>query len=166
LNVLDLNASCPLFPVEVPLVIDQRAAADRFGKKKISALAAEILRDPNAIVIANGADRGDSRVKTFQAAKGLNGLEENDIYVTPTWLSPQQYAELNLIAQWLDIRDSITLFYEDQISQAVGRNSGFRKSKKPTKTQVICARRFAKRILSQCFEDSSARIRLVRQDAR
>jgi len=96
-------------------------------------------------------------VKTFQRAKGLNGLEDNNVFMIPTWLPPGQYAELNLIAQWLDIQGAITLFYEDQISQAVGRNTGFRKSERPTTTKVICSPRLARRVLAQC----SARIQLV-----
>jgi hypothetical protein len=167
LIALDLYARCKLFPIEIPLVIDRRAAADRHEKTKVSALAAEILRDhPNAILIANGSDRSDPRIKTFQAAKGLNGLEDNDVFIIPTWLSPEQYAELNLIAQWLEIPSAVTLFYEDQISQAVGRNTGFRKSEKSTKTKVVCSNRLAKRVLAECFQDNFARIRLVRDSRR
>ncbi len=161
LIVLELNPSCDLFPVEVPLVVDGRAAMDRQGKPKIRALAEEILRvNPRAIIIANGTKLPDPRVKTFLRAKGLNGLNDNDIFVIPTFLSPEQYAELNVIAGWLDIPDAIQRFYEDQISQAVGRNTGFRSSKRPTKTVLICSNRLA-RMLRACFRDSAARIRLT-----
>ena len=57
LIVLDLDARCDLFPIEVPLLTDKRAAADRRGKLKISALAGEILTaDCDAIIIANGIE--------------------------------------------------------------------------------------------------------------
>ena len=130
LIVLDLNTAGDLFPIEVPLVTDNRAAADRSGKPKITALAGEILgANPNAILIANGVEGSDPRIKTFQRAKGLNGLNDRDIYVIVTCISPDQYAELNVVGGWLEMPDVIQRYYEDQISQAVGRNTGFRKSK-------------------------------------
>ena len=141
-------------------MIDKRAAAAQQGKAKITALAEEILSaNSRAIVIANGAKLHDARIKTFQRAKGLNGLNDNDIFIIVTFLPPEQYAELNVIAGWLAIPDAIQRFYEDQISQAVGRNTGFRRSERPTKTVLICSPRLA-HMLRDCFKDSSARIRL------
>jgi hypothetical protein len=167
LIVLDLNTASGLFPIKVPYATDNRAAADRSGKPKITALAGEILgANPNAIVIANGVDGSDPRVKTFQRAKGLNGLNDKDIYVIPTCIAPDQYAELNVVGGWLDMPDVIQRHYQDQICQAVGRNTGFRKSEKPTRTMVICSIRLARGILAECFQDSSARIRLVRTKAK
>ena len=93
LIVLDLDAASDLFPIEVPLLTDKRAGADRLGKPKISALADEILTaDSEAIIIANGIDGTKSRTKTFQRAKGLNGLEDHNVFVIPTCISPEQYA--------------------------------------------------------------------------
>ena len=102
LLVLDLNARCGLFPVEVPLQIDKRAAKDRAGRPNITALADELLAaSPDAIVIGNGIGRSDPRVKTFQRAKGLNGINENDVHIIATCISPEQYSELNVVGQWL-----------------------------------------------------------------
>jgi hypothetical protein len=162
LIVLDLNLFCALFPIEVPLVIDKRAAADRGGKQKISALADEILgANANAIVIANGIARTKPRTKNFQRAKGLNGLEDRDVFIIPTCISPSEYAELNVVGRWLDVPDVMLLFYEDQISQAVGRNRGFRRSRNSTKTAVVSSHRLAKIILQKCFQHRQARIRLA-----
>ena len=63
---------------------------------------------------------------TFQKAKGANHLADRDIYIIVTHLNPDHYAELNVVGQWLEIPDVIELYYRDQISQAVGRNGGFR----------------------------------------
>jgi hypothetical protein len=83
------------------------------------------------------------RVKKFQGAKGMNGLEEKDIYIIPTYLNGALYAKLNVIGQWLGIPNIIQLHYQDQINQAVGRNRGFRQSslRDDTKTVVICSNR-------------------------
>lgn len=91
LQVLDLHAECDLFPINVPLITDKRAAADRTGKPKITSLAETIVaQNPNSIVVGNGIDFSDPRVKSFQRAKGLNGLEHNDIFVHPDLLSCQR----------------------------------------------------------------------------
>jgi hypothetical protein len=70
------------------------------------------------------------------------------------------------VGGWLELPDVIQRFYVDQINQAVGRNTGFRKSKKPTKTMLISSSRLARGILAECFQHSSARIRLVRTKAK
>jgi hypothetical protein len=162
LIVLDLNLCCDLFPIEVPLVIDKRAGANQTGKLKISALADEILgANANAIVIANGVARTKPRTKKFQRAKGLNGLEDRDVFIIPTCIASSEYAQLNVVGRWLDAPDVISLFYEDQISQAVGRNRGFRQSRKSTKTAVVSSNRLARMVLQKCFVGSHVRIRLV-----
>jgi hypothetical protein len=161
LYVLDLHVNSEPFPIEVPLRLDARAA-----RQKVTVLAHEIVgKNPNAIVIANGVKCPHQRVKNFMLAKGLNGLDDRDVSIIVTYLNPVQYAELNVIWGWLAIPDVITLFYEDQISQAVGRNTGFRKSQKATKTEVICSAPFDRGVLKKCFGDSSARIRLARSKA-
>jgi hypothetical protein len=132
-----------IHPIRVPVVLDPRAGADQVDKVKVSMLAKEICdANPNAIVIADGA-KGVDRVLTFQSAKGRNGLEKNDVYVILTNLAPAMYEELNVLGQWLGIPDVISMFYQDQINQAVGRNTGFRLStQRATRTVVITSKRF------------------------
>ncbi len=95
-------------------------------------MAKEICEaNPNAVVIADGV-KGNDRVLTFQSAKGVNGLEEKDIYIILTNLAPAKYEELNVLGQWLEMPDIIQTYYQDQINQAVGRNRGFRQSTNET----------------------------------
>lgn len=157
LQVLDLHAECDLFPIAAPVIIDKRVA-----KTKITALAETILAEnPNSTVIGNGIKVSDPRVKTFARAKGLNGIEQKDIFILPTFLAADQYAELNVIGQWLKLPGVITCFYEDQISQAVGRNQGFRKTGEGSVT-VICSSRLYKNALAKCFQHHSSRVRLTK----
>jgi hypothetical protein len=121
-----------LLPISVDLFVDKRASA-----RKIAELAREITdANPNAWVICDGV-KGNDRVLTFQSAKGANHLAHKDIYIIVTHLNPYHYAELNVVGQWLGIPDVIDLYYKDQISQAVGRNKGFRDDGKDRKTVVI-----------------------------
>ena len=156
IQVLQLHPESDLFPIDVPVVLDRRAAK---GEQKITSLARELLANPNAIVIGNKTKLTDPRVMTFQAAKGRNGLEQNDIRVIPTFLSPDQYAELAIIGGWLNLPEVVTAFYEDQISQSVGRSKGFRATDQGSAT-VICSPRLKTTVLSKCFRDNTARIRL------
>ena len=110
IQVLELHPDSDLFPIDVPLVIDKRAAK---GEQKFTSLARELLANPNAIVIGSKTNLTDPRVMTFQSGKGRNGLEQNDVRVIPTFLSPDHYAELNVIGQWLNLPEVITHFYED-----------------------------------------------------
>lgn len=155
LNTLDLRCDCVLFPVDVPLVIDKRAS-----KQKITVLAETILADnQNAFVIGNGIKLSDPRVKNFQRAKGLNGLGDKDIFVILTFLSAEQYATLNVIGQWLTLPTVMACHFEDQASQAVGRNQGFRKADKGSVT-ALCSQRLNRNVLRNCFRHPSSRIRL------
>ena len=151
-----------IHPINVPVVFDKRAAADRPGKPNVTALAKEIISaNPNAFVIANGVHDDDERVLTFQSAKGYNGLEDRDVYIIVTNLAPDQYEKLNVIGQFLDIPDIIDLHYRDQIAQAVGRNRGFRQSRTgSTRTVIVTTQRLFER-LSRMHADDSARIQLV-----
>ena len=151
-----------IHPIKVPVVFDKRAAADRLGKPKVTALAKEIISaNPNAFVIANGVHDDGERVLTFQSAKGYNGLEDRDVYIIVTNLAPDQYETLNVIGQFLDIPNVIDLHYRDQIAQAVGRNRGFRQSRMgATRTVIVTAKRLYDR-LSQMHADDDARVRLV-----
>jgi hypothetical protein len=137
---IDLDEVDGVYPVNVPIIHDPRARAD--GKKAgVSQLASSILSaDENAIVIANGVDKELPRILTFQRMKGLNGLEERNIYIVLTWLAPTVYAKLNVLGQWLDCEMTVSGYYQDQINQAVGRNRGFRQSDNETKTVVICSK--------------------------
>ena len=136
-----------IYPVAVPLYIDKRAAADRKALR-VSELAAEIVAaDLNAVVISNGVT-GVDRVITFQKAKGQNDLREKNIFVIVNNLAPEQYARLNVIGQWLGIPNIISLYYGDQINQAVGRNRGFRESSNgETKTAIITSHRLYKNVI-------------------
>jgi hypothetical protein len=112
----------------LPLCLDRRSGADRNECEKVTALAREIvMENPNAFVISDGV-KGVECVTTFQSMKGLNGLEDRDVYVVLTSLAPEKYAQLNVIGQWLGQGNVIQEFYQDQINQAVGRNQGFLKS--------------------------------------
>ena len=129
-----INPSDALFPINVPVKIDRRA-----GKKNLDALIKELLdENPDAYIICNGAEAHD-RVLTYQAAKGRNDLFDRDIYIVVTYLAPEQYMELNVIGQWLNIPNIFKMFYVDQIVQAVGRNKGFRDDGMKRKAVVIAS---------------------------
>jgi len=128
-----------LFPIPVPVYIDKRANAENAAK-----LAREITEaNPNAVVICNRV-KDNERVLTFQKAKGANRLADRDVYVIVTHLAPEHYAQLNVVGQWLGIPDVIELYYRDQVSQAVGRNKGFRDTGKGRKTVVITSSQLEK----------------------
>jgi hypothetical protein len=76
---LELDDVPAIYPIQVPLYIDRRAAADR-KSPKVSELATEIVgADANTVVISNGVDDQVERVITFQKAKGQNGLQNKNI---------------------------------------------------------------------------------------
>src|ERR1017187_5282266 len=115
----------------------------------VTNLAQEITEsNRNAIVISDMVC-GVDRVMNFQSMKGVNGLEANDVYISVTCLSPDKYAELNVVGIWLDIPNIIQAYYQDQINQAVGRNRGFRQSPdRETKVTLITSRRLWNSVLS------------------
>jgi hypothetical protein len=160
---LDLDDLPGMYPIQVPIYIDGRAVADRH-QPKVSHLAEEIVdADANAVVISNGVV-GVDRVLTFQKSKGMNDLNDKNIFIILTNLAPEQYAELNVIGQWLNITDVISLFYEDQINQSVGRNRGFRQSlTHDTKTVVVASNRLYKNVM-QTLENGAGRTRLYQID--
>ncbi len=132
-----------LFPIEVELFVDRRANA-----RGVTELAREIAdANPNAFVICNRVKDND-QVLTFQRAKGANHLADHDVYIIITHLHPDQYALLNTVGQWLDIPDVVGLYYRDQISQAVGRNRGFRDKGNGRKTVVIAPGKLARSSIS------------------
>ena len=172
-EVPDLPA---LYPIKVPVFIDARARANYAEKQGVVELASEIIEfNPNAVVIANGAkpnlEHGQvngekdnlKRIQTFQGCKGKNDLHDKDIYIVLTHLAPDQYAELNVIGQWLGISNIIELFYMDQINQAVGRNSGFRQSnERQTKTFIITSNRLYNSVISNCCSADGSRTGLYK----
>lgn len=156
---LDLTDLPGVYPISVPTCLDKRAAADRAAGRRVSELAEEILQgNSNAIVISDST-KGIDGVLSFQAAKGRNGLEDKDIYIIVTNLSPEKYAELNVLGQWLGLPEVIGLHYQDQIEQAVGRNRGFHQSSADTKTVVVTSLRLWSKVLSK-LGDGAGRSRL------
>jgi hypothetical protein len=150
-----------IFPIKVPVFIDQRSKSDRVQNEElnVSALAQEILEaDENAIVIADGV-KDIPGVYTFQGMKGLNGMEDGNIYIILTWMAPEEYAELNVLGQWLGNENILLDYCQDQINQAAGRNRGFRQSQKDTKTVVITSRSLWTRFLGK-LEDRFPRTQL------
>jgi hypothetical protein len=100
-----------IYPLKIPTYLDRRASAGRKDQKRVSALATEILAaDSNATIISDGVEGVDG-VKTFQSMKGLNGLEERNIYVIATCIAPERFAELNVIGQWLGNSEIIADFF-------------------------------------------------------
>ena len=150
----------PIYPVKIPVQFDRRAAADRPGGNRISALAADVLADnDNGLVIADGVE-GVEPVLTFQGMKGQNGFADKDISIILTCLNPEKFAELNVIGKWLGIPDVIDRHYDDQLNQAVGRNRGFRLSdKRSTTTQVITSPRLWQKVLRN-RQDRPRRVQL------
>ncbi|MCI0661993.1 MAG: hypothetical protein L0220_13060, partial [Acidobacteria bacterium] len=164
LNLTRLDVPDPplLYPITVPFFIDARARADRAQKPGITQLAKEILgANRDAVVIANGTKGNVEGVQTFQVSKGRNDLIDKDMYIVVTHLAPEQYAELNIIGQWLGIPNIINMFYMDQINQAVGRIRGFRQSnQRQTKTNLITSKRLFDSVISKCCSEEGSRTAL------
>jgi hypothetical protein len=130
---LELDQLPPLYPIHVPVVKDKRAKAQR-----VRELTREILDSSNtAVVIADGLGKlKGERAMTFQGMKGHNGLADKDVFIIVTFLAPEMYAELTVLGQWTGQQDTVAKYYCAQISQAIGRNTGFRQ-KAGTKTVVV-----------------------------
>ena len=62
-------------------------------------------------------------------------MVRQDVFIVLT-SRPEVYARLNALGLWLGLEDTIAKYYAAQLSQAVGRNTGFRK-KQGTKTVVV-----------------------------
>lgn len=155
LAMLNLGNMPGIYPVSAPLIIDAKAKARDVGKLAEGLLA----NDPNAFVIGNKLN-GRHRTLTFQSMKGLNGLQGRNLIIIPTMLSPEHYAELNVVGQWLgNPEEIIKMYYVDAICQAVGRNKGFRDN--GASVQVISNRQLAESILLPEMNELS-RVRLYR----
>jgi hypothetical protein len=101
----------------------------------------------NAVVVSDGVDETVGAM-TFQKMKGRNDLAAKDVFIILTSLAVEVYARLNVIRQWLGIRDIIGLHYQGLVNQAVGRNTGFRQ-RDGTKTVVICSHRLWDPVISK-----------------
>lgn len=145
----------PVHPLIIPLTLDNRAR-----KEHLHELVTELHgQDPNANVICDMI--GDPGLAiTHQMAKGSNDLREGNLYVIATHLSPDLYAQLAALGSYLDYEDVITQYYVDQISQSVGRNTGFRHDPDSNWTaRVIMSRRLWPLLRTGGFNELS-RVRL------
>ena len=117
-----------IHPVQTPVIFDNRARRDRPDREGREALVTEILdNDENGIVICNGIE-ANGRVVNYTNMKGVNDLCDNDIYIIMTMLSDDHYAALNTLGQFIGETNIITIYYRDLVSQAIGRNTGYRDS--------------------------------------
>lgn len=153
LTRLDFDRLPGIYPIDVPVYLDPRARSDSSGEASVSDLAREIhAADPEAVIISDGVRDAVPNVYTFQSIKGLNGLENRNLYIILAWAAPPKYAELNVIGQWLEDDEIIANHYQDQINQAVGRNRGFRDKNTGAKTVVVASKGLWVRLLSRLQE--------------
>jgi len=153
---LNLDNLPGVYPIDVPVLKNKKAKAE-----KIQELASEILASSEAtVVIADGLDdvKGE-RARTFQGMKGYNGWSGKDIFIVLTFLAPEVYARLNALARWLQLDDTIGKYYAAQLSQAVGRNTGFRQ-KPGTKTVVVATDKLL-RLIQPKLARFAPRVRLA-----
>jgi hypothetical protein len=146
---LELDNLPGVYPIDVPVVKSKKAKAE-----KIQELASEILASSDGtVVIADGLGvvKGE-RARTFQGMKGYNGWPDKDVFIALTFLAPEVYARLNALGLWLRLEDTIAKYYAAQLSQAVGRNTGFRK-KPGTKTVVVATDGLLRLIQSKSLPD-------------
>jgi hypothetical protein len=145
LFTLRLDELPTLYPIHVSVVKDKRVRA-----QSIQDLVLEILASSEtAVVVADGlSELNNDRTMTFQAVKGHNGLADKDIFVAVTFLAPEVYAELNVLGQWTGQQDTVAKYYCAQISQAIGRNTGFRQ-KAGTKTVLVISGELLRQIRPQ-----------------
>lgn len=152
---LDLDNLPGVYPVDVPVVKDKHANAQGIQK-----LATEILAYNNRnVVIADrlGGLRGE-RARTFQGMKGYSGWSEENVFVVLTYIHPEVYGRLNAVGRWLELDETIAKYYAAQLSQAVGRNTGFRK-RPGTKTVVVASARLL-RLIQTKLARFAPRVRL------
>ncbi|MGY3449496.1 hypothetical protein [Bradyrhizobium sp. USDA 4353] len=122
-----------VYPVNVPIVKHKHANAQGIQK-----LAAEILAsdDRNVVIADKLNELKGERARTFQGMKGYSGWSEENVFIVLTYIHPEVYGRLNAVGSWLQIEDTIAKYYAAQLSQAVGRNTGFRKTP-GTKTVIV-----------------------------
>lgn len=130
-------------PVHVPVVYDNRARAydNRDRAEDREGLAKEIIDgNKNAIVICNGLEDHDC-ITNFTTMKGVNEYRDNDVYIIMTMLSPDHYAAVNTLGQFVNEPKIIDLYYKDSVTQAIGRNTGYRDSGNDREAVIIAGSR-------------------------
>lgn len=132
LNLDDLPG---VYPVDVPIVKNKDANAQGIQK-----LAKDILasNDRNVVIADRLNELKGERARTFQGMKGYSGWSDENVFVVLTHIHPEVYGRLNAVGRWLRLDDTIAKYYAAQLSQAVGRNTGFRK-RPGTKTVVVAS---------------------------
>ncbi len=116
LTILDFTVEISKSTVDLKL--DKRCRRGSIGD-----LEAEI-RESNPEVVIIGNMMADAI--SHMASRGLNSLENRDIFAVYTWPSLPQFAELAAINTKFGLRDAIRLTYVDTFNQTSGRNRGFR----------------------------------------
>jgi hypothetical protein len=119
----EIEPAAGIHPVSIPIVCDDRAV-----KRKANALVDEILAsNENTVVIRNGEERKlGNKVINFERVKGRNDLKEKDIYIIMTMLHAEEYFKLNTLGIFIGRNDIIQMHYRDLLTQATGRNTGYR----------------------------------------
>lgn len=134
-----LTPGAGIHPVHVPIVFDNRARSEDRDQ-----LANEIIcENHNGIVIGNGL-KVKARTTNFTIMKGVNEYKDNDIYIIMTMLPNDHYATLNTLGQFIDETNIIALHYRDLVSQAIGRNTGYRDSGNDREAVIIAGARLIK----------------------
>ncbi|MCK1586932.1 hypothetical protein [Bradyrhizobium sp. 169] len=132
---LNLDNLPGVYPVDVPIVKSKNANAQGIQK-----LAKDILanNDRNVVIADRLNELKGERARTFQGMKGYSGWSDENVFVVLTHIHPEVYGRLNAVGRWLRLDETIAKYYAAQLSQAVGRNTGFRK-KPGTKTVVVAS---------------------------
>uniref|UniRef100_UPI002F35D546 hypothetical protein n=1 Tax=Methylobacterium radiotolerans TaxID=31998 RepID=UPI002F35D546 len=64
---------------------------------------------------------------THMAARGSNALIGRNILQTMTFMTPDEYEQMQALNAWTGRRDLIGLRHVDEFNQSAGRNLGFRR---------------------------------------
>lgn len=85
-------------------------------------------------------------------------MSQMDVFSIVTYLALEVYARLNVMGQWFGAKDLVAQHYLAQISQAVGRNTGFRQ-KNDTKAVVVASKSLL-RLIRGDLEQLNCRVML------
>ena len=141
LHRCDLDRADGIYPLTLPVFLNPKAK-----KTALRDLVEEITAaNPNALIIADSVKH--KQVVNYMTMKGSNAFNEADVFIVLTALNPDVYALLNATGIFLDRCDVVALHYGDQLSQAAGRNSGFRTSDRETMTAVVVSNRLWKSVV-------------------
>jgi hypothetical protein len=136
-----------IHPIRTEVKIDNRAR-----KQDIKSLVSELSKqEPNGLIISDMVPLAHN-VTNFQRMKGANQYQGANITIILTLISPEKYARLNILGQFLDLEQVVSIYYFDQISQATGRNTGFRQVAASQATATIVA---SKKTYNCVLRDSS-----------